>query len=496
MLYINIIIIILLLCLYVLSLRYTDKIFINIDKKKHKLYFLYPMVGFFLTKTGLEKRLLNKNDISGKIRALYISDHHEVQIRLYWYHKIALLLFIVLSFSSLSLITSIQAILTKSNAYDTHLIRPEEGEGDSLVTFTFRMENKKDENDIYEDEIVIQNKERIYTENEWREVLDKAIPYLESVMLGENETLDFVNKDLNLIKNIPGTGIAVAWVPKDYSIISSNGELVNEDMAGDSADTLITAILKYNDKRVEHTIPLTIWPKEFDTRDLLYKRLQKALSIRDKETGMTKEWRLPIQIDDYFLTWEKPDKNPAITIFVLGLFGSVFIWLYRERELESKMKLRKNQMLMDYPEIINKFNLLVNAGMTIKQAWSKIAEDYKAKNVEDNGYKRYAYEEMLVTLNELKLGIPEVNAYEQFGMRVGLMPFMKFSSMLVQNLKKGNRNMVDMLNQEAMEAFQERKETTKRLGEEASTKLLGPMMIMLFIVLIIIMIPAFVSLRM
>ena len=33
-------------------------------------------------------------------------------------------------------------------------------------------------------------------------------------------------------------------------------------------------------------------------------------------------------------------------------------------------------MLLDYPEIINKFNLLINAGMTIRQAWSKITEDY------------------------------------------------------------------------------------------------------------------------
>lgn len=72
---------------------------------------------------------------------------------------------------------------------------------------------------------------------------------------------------------------------------------------------------------------------------------------------------------------------------------------------------------------------------------------------------------------------------------------MKFSSILVQNLKKGNRSMTDLLKQEAAEAFQERKEAAKRLGEEASAKLLGPMMILLFIVLIIILVPAFISFR-
>lgn len=56
--------------------------------------------------------------------------------------------------------------------------------------------------------------------------------------------------------------------------------------------------------------------------------------------------------------------------------------------------------------------------------------------------------------------------------------------------------MVEILRQEAMEAFGERKENTKRLGEEASTKLLGPMIMLLLVVLVIIIIPAFISFRM
>jgi hypothetical protein len=44
-----------------------------------------------------------------------------------------------------------------------------------------------------------------------------------------------------------------------------------------------------------------------------------------------------------------------------------------------------------------------------------------------------------------------------------------------------------------MEAFEERKEAAKRLGEEAATKLLIPMMIMLIIVFLMILVPAFWS---
>jgi tight adherence protein C len=133
--------------------------------------------------------------------------------------------------------------------------------------------------------------------------------------------------------------------------------------------------------------------------------------------------------------------------------------------------------------------------MTIKQAWIKIAEDYKSLDSQRRGIKRYAYEEMLTTVRELKLGMPENISYEQYGSRTGLIPFIKFSSLITQNLKKGTKGFTELLMQEAREAFEDRKEIAKRLGEEAGTKLLIPMMIMLIIVFLIIMIPSFLSFR-
>ena len=495
MLFVSIIVIILLIILYIWSLRHPENMLSSIDRKKHRLYFLYPMAGLFLKRTKLYKRLIDKADISRKIHALYISNQKDIQIKLYWYQKTSLLLLIIFAFSCMSMMVSLQSISSHQAPWG-NIIRPKEGEGDSQLTLQFKMENEKDKEDVYEDEISIQNKERIYTDEEWNEVLNKAIPYLEKEMLGDNESLEFVHKDLDFIRNIPDTSISVEWIPKDYGLISSNGRLMNEDMPYGRVDTQVTAILKHEDKRVDHTIPLIIWPIELDKQTKLYRELLKTLDIRGQETGTDKEWSLPKRIGEYILTWEKPESNTAFSVLMLGLCGAVILWIAMDRSLDNKMKLRNNQMLLDYPEIINKFNLLVNAGMTIRQAWNKICEDYNQKRRFSNRQARYAYEEMLLTLHELKLGIPEVNAYEQFGIRTGLLPFMKFSSILVQNLKKGNRNMIDLLKQEVIEAFQERKETTKRLGEEASTKLLGPMMILLIIVLIVILIPAFISFQM
>ena len=52
---------------------------------------------------------------------------------------------------------------------------------------------------------------------------------------------------------------------------------------------------------------------------------------------------------------------------------------------------------------------------------------------------------------------------------------------------------IRLLQKEAEDAFEERKSIARRLGEEAGTKLLVPMVLMLLVVLILIMVPAFLS---
>ena len=64
-----------------------------------------------------------------------------------------------------------------------------------------------------------------------------------------------------------------------------------------------------------------------------------------------------------------------------------------------------------------------------------------------------------------------------------------------QNLRKGTKGMTQILKQESLQAFEERKARARRLGEEAGTKLLLPMFLMLAVVLVIVIVPAFLSVQ-
>ena len=161
-----------------------------------------------------------------------------------------------------------------------------------------------------------------------------------------------------------------------------------------------------------------------------------------------------------------------------------------EYEIKQKENKRKRQMEIDYPNIIRQMTLLLGSGMTIRGAWEYIIKDYEVKRKQEF---HFAYEEMRIALHELELGVSEEIAYEKFGKRCKMLLYLKFSTILVQNLKKGSRSILPLLQQEAITSSNEQRELAKRLGEEAGTKLLAPMMILLILVLFLVLVPAFTS---
>ena len=64
---------------------------------------------------------------------------------------------------------------------------------------------------------------------------------------------------------------------------------------------------------------------------------------------------------------------------------------------------------------------------------------------------------------------------------------------LQTNLKRGTNRLRELLYQESYDAFEQRKNLAKQKGEEATTRLLIPMIMMLLVVMVIIMFPAVMS---
>ena len=188
------------------------------------------------------------------------------------------------------------------------------------------------------------------------------------------------------------------------------------------------------------------------------------------------------------MEYRAPQKNQSYILCVLVGIMAVLCTFLPDQKLIQQKKEKEEELALAYPEIVSKLCLLIGSGLTVRGAWERIIRDYR----EDQSFN-YAYEEMLLTYYELERGMPEGKAYAAFGKRCRLSGYRKLGSLLEQNLKKGTAGLLALLQEETWQAFEERRAFAVKLAQEAGTRLLMPMLMLLLVVLVVCIAPAIMS---
>ena len=177
----------------------------------------------------------------------------------------------------------------------------------------------------------------------------------------------------------------------------------------------------------------------------------------------------------------------------MTVFAAFLVYTGKDHDLKKEVGKREREMLLDYPEVVSKLTLLIGAGLTLRSAFEKVAMDYKNRTY---GRQSFACEEMLITVYRMRSGVSEYEAYLDFGKRCAVKRYTKLGALFSQNIKKGSLGLLPELEKEVHDAFEERKANARKRGEEAGTMLLLPMALMLSVVMIIVIVPAFLSFTM
>lgn len=186
-----------------------------------------------------------------------------------------------------------------------------------------------------------------------------------------------------------------------------------------------------------------------------------------------------------FVMGATADSSNAFIFLIISIVCLACMPLLLDKNLDKKIDERRTKIKLEFPEFVNKLTLLVNAGMTISTAWEKVVEDNKKEGP--------LYEELKRSAAEINAGKPEAVAYEDFGKRCKVKEIVKFVSVIVLNLKKGGSEVVPTLKIQGDECWEMRKAEAKRLGEEASSKIMLPLMMMFIGVILIVATPAMLS---
>lgn len=174
--------------------------------------------------------------------------------------------------------------------------------------------------------------------------------------------------------------------------------------------------------------------------------------------------------------------NPVALAFGL-IVGMLFVWYLRE-SFQDKLTARRENILMEFPQVLSKMTLLVNSGMLLRDAWNLIASQGDS----------VLFTEMQMTSVQLNNGVPEMVAYREFAERCGVREIRKFASMVIQGLEKGGSELTYFLKDMSEEMWLEKKNMVKRKGEQANAKLLIPTVMIFVGILFMIMAPVLMGL--
>ena len=170
---------------------------------------------------------------------------------------------------------------------------------------------------------------------------------------------------------------------------------------------------------------------------------------------------------------------------LMGVILSALLMWYVEEAMNDKLEARRDELLADMPQMLSKLTLLVNSGMVVREAWKKVAY----------GGEREIYIEMQMTVQEMQNGISELEAYRNFAERCSIKQIRRFASTMIQNMQKGNAEISYFLREMSDEMWEEKKHLVKRKGEAANSKLVLPTTMIFMGVLIMIMLPAFLGMK-
>lgn len=368
-------------------------------------------------------------------------------------------------------------LLIKTVVGTNAVVLERQGYGGDTTVRTLRTELDGKELDFQVDVIPME-----YSDDELKEAFNRGFELLDSIYLGANETADEVRKDLKLVDTLEETGLDVQWFSSDPELISSTGVVHNGELDAGSTVTL-TAVLTYGDQSAEREYPVMVAAKEYTRSEQVADRL--ASHVRALQEGSSdRVLELPETIDGYNIG-EEGEENNSAAILVLGIIAAACIWSGARVKIRNMEKDRESSLMLEYPGLVDKLVLYLGAGVTVRGAFARIAG---ASGSEGTGSP--LERELIYTLNEIDAGVPEGEAYYNMGHRINIPVYMKLMSLLSQNIKKGTKDIVLMMSGEEQAALQMRRELARRKGEEAGTRLLFPMIILLGVVMVIVVLPA------
>ena len=338
--------------------------------------------------------------------------------------------------------------------------------------------------DMFETRITCTVDERQYSVAEIEEMWPLFVEELEKSVIGENVSAEEITGGLYYADMLEGYPFELTYQSEPAGILGRDGRreavLEKEEIVG------ITVTAEYGEMCYVHSFFVKLLPESIETQEAWRTHIEEEMQLLQQKSVTSSFFTLPQEVDGEVLHWSEPkDYKGWLILLCSSVISIIFLFSDRFQKKEDEKK-RREEITDSYPAFALRYAMLVSAGLTLRQAMQRIAGGERAAG-------KALYREIARGMNELETGVSEGMVYENIGKRCDTTQMRKFGTLLASNLRKGQDGLGKLLREEAMNAMAERRETIRKKGETAGTKLLFPMLLLLLIVFVVIMVPAFSS---
>ena len=217
--------------------------------------------------------------------------------------------------------------------------------------------------------------------------------------------------------------------------------------------------------------------------------LKYKMDTEEQENRYSHDIKIPSVYKDIEITKRQENQGGISGILILFVTVCIFIPLHNYLKLQEEGKKCQEQAERDFPVIVHLLTLYMGAGLSFFSAVKRISQNYQKQRELDDS-KKYAFEKMMRMEQQMSNGVSQREACQDWGMQFRTDSYQKLSLILIQSFTKGGREAAMLMEAEEREAFHKRIDRAKKEGEEASTRLLFPMILLLCQVMLLVMYPA------
>lgn len=361
------------------------------------------------------------------------------------------------------------------------------GQGTKEVELSLKKEKKQKK-------ITYKLDEQKLSDAQMKKVYKQFFKKLEKQMAGNNTSLAKVTTSLNLPENIEGYPFEITYEFSEEDYIWIDGTVNKEQQdklrKGEKHTVYMTAKAVYRQYEQSKKYTVRILPKPDKVQHGLFYKVEQYLKNKESGDRYSKEITIPSTYKNVKIK-EGQEGIGNWGIFILVLAVCLFIPLHNYLKLREDGEKCQSEAERDFPVVVHLLTLYMGAGLSFFSAVKRIGDNYE-KQQRQNGEKKYAFETILIMEQQMNNGVSQKAACYNWGMQFRTDSYQKLSLILIQSFTKGAKEATVLMEAEEREAFSRRIDRAKREGEEAATRLLFPMILLLGEVMLLVMYPALI----